>query len=196
MVSSLRTDAIENRALLPKHADNCTEMEILSHDRRDPGRSMTWPRVRKYEPTSNEAAETAGARFVHDPTSLSAETSSSTDPKSSRYATTALLSRYVPEADRDPKSKRARLLYSRLGKSKTILVLQMLVALITCLCNIAFLVWAYNVDKPLNGIGTLYKGECDAVGRLNTGVHVILKVFSSLFLGAGDYCMQVLVAPS
>jgi len=32
--------------------------------------------------------------------------------------------------------------------------------------------------------------------QINTGAHVILNVLSSLFLGAGNYYMQVLVAPS
>jgi hypothetical protein len=190
MPLSLGTDDIENRALLPIRDDNSTELETLSHDRSDPGHYM--PRERAL--SSNEAVETAGARRIHEPTNQSAETSSSTDPESLRYATTALLARYIPEADQD--HKKWQPFYQRMGRSKIMLATQLLLALITCFCNIAFLIWAYGVDKPLNGIGTLYKGECDSIGRLNTGAHVILNVFSSLFLGAGSYCMQVLVAPS
>ena len=31
---------------------------------------------------------------------------------------------------------------------------------------------------------------------INSSVHVALNIISSLFLGAGNYCMQILVAPS
>lgn len=31
---------------------------------------------------------------------------------------------------------------------------------------------------------------------MNIGIHLLLNVLSSLFLGAGNYCMQILVAPT
>lgn len=39
-------------------------------------------------------------------------------------------------------------------------------------------------------------GNCTTISQLNTGFHLLLNVISTLFLGAGNYCMQILVAPS
>lgn len=193
MSSSIEPDEV-HRALLPKVADNSMEMQTLGDDRHDLGRYSTWPRLREPDSPSNEAAEAIDARHPHDPTSEPAKISSPIDSEPLRYATTALLSRYIPDADRH--HKKPKPWYTRLGRSRTMLAMQMLLAVITCSCNIAFLIWAYGVDAPLNGIGTLYEGSCNTAGALNTGAHVVLNVFSSLFLGAGNYCMQVLVAPS
>lgn len=44
------------------------------------------------------------------------------------------------------------------------LATQMLLAVFTCACNIAFLVWAYGVDEPLNGVGTLFEGSYNTAG--------------------------------
>lgn len=76
------------------------------------------------------------------------------------------------------------------------LLLQASVALITCLSNIAFTVWVYREFSPQQGVGKLSYGDYASVAQINTGAHVILNVLSSLFLGAGNYCMQILVAPS
>jgi len=190
----MEPDEVEHRALLPKVADHSLEMQTLGNDHHAYGRHSTWPRLRDSETPSNETAEVIGARLDHDLTSEPANPSSPIDPESLRYATTALLSRYIPDADRD--RKRPQPWYLRMGRSKSMLAMQLLLAVFTCCCNIAFLIWAYGVDAPLNGIGTLFEGSCDTAGALNTGAHVVLNVFSSLFLGAGNYCMQVLVAPS
>ena len=193
MSASKEPDEVEHRALLPKAVDTSIELETYDNPRHDHGRHSTWPRFRGSDSTSNEVPSAVDARFTHDTFSERA-VSSPNDQESLRYATTALLSRYIPDADRD--HKKPQPWYLRMGRSKIMLAMQMMLALITCACNIAFLVWAYGIDEPLGGIGTLFEGSCDKAGALNTGAHVILNVFSSLFLGAGNYCMQVLVAPS
>jgi hypothetical protein len=108
-----------------------------------------------------------------------------------RYAREKLLSRYIPGASSNVKSFRLRL-----SKRASMLRLQLSLALITCVINIALTAWAYSVDVPQNGVGTFYTGDCTWTARLNSGAHVVLNAFSSLFLGAGNYCMQILVAPS
>jgi hypothetical protein len=193
MSSGIEPDEVEHRALLPKVAETSIEMQRLYNDHHEYGRHGTWPRIHESDSPSDPVAEGVDARHTNHLLSKPA-VSSPTDPDSLRYATTALLSRYIPDADRD--QKRPQPWYLRMGRSKSMLVMQMLLALITCACNIAFLIWAYGVDEPLAGIGTLFEGSCDKAGALNTGAHVVLNVFSSLFLGAGNYCMQVLVAPS
>lgn len=108
-----------------------------------------------------------------------------------RYAQEKLLSLYIPGA-----SSKATSFRLRLSKRASMLRLQFSLALFTCILNIAITAWAYSIDVPQNGVGTLYTGDCTWTARLNSGAHVLLNAFSSLFLGAGNYCMQILVAPS
>jgi hypothetical protein len=45
-------------------------------------------------------------------------------------------------------------------------------------------------------VSTFMTGNCLTVSRWNSFWHAVLNLASMLFLGAGNYCMQVLVAPS
>lgn len=108
-----------------------------------------------------------------------------------RYAEKGILARFIPNAGTTDPS--FRMLLSRRA---TMLRIQLSLALITTILNIAFTAWAYTTDVPENGVGTLYSGDCVWTARLNSGAHIFLNVFASLFLGAGNYCMQILVAPS
>lgn len=76
------------------------------------------------------------------------------------------------------------------------LTIQIWLACVTTIANISFTLWAVMTDRPQNGFGTLYEGECGYAARLNTIAHVVLNMLASLFLGSGNYCMQVLVAPT
>lgn len=110
-----------------------------------------------------------------------------------RFASRKNLDPFIPGAD--PENERARTFRVRMSKRSTMLYLQLSLALIVLFANIGFTVWATRVDGPQNGTGTLFHDTCDLVARWNTGAHVILNVVASLFLGAGNYCMQILVAP-
>ena len=45
-------------------------------------------------------------------------------------------------------------------------------------------------------INTLSRGSCSKMSNINTGVHVVINVLSTLLLGASNLCMQLLVAPT
>ena len=65
------------------------------------------------------------------------------------------------------------------------------------LVNIGVTIWlmlSYPADSQ--GVGTLTFGDCSYITNVNTAAHLALNVTSSLFLGAGNYCMQILVSPS
>ena len=69
-------------------------------------------------------------------------------------------------------------------------------AVTVMIVNLTLTIWAFLKHKPVKGVGTLFTGSCTLASRLNIGVHMLLNVVSTLFLGAGNYCMQILVAPS
>jgi hypothetical protein len=75
--------------------------------------------------------------------------------------------------------------------------IQVLPALTILVANITLTVWAITSYPPdYQGVGTLLSGNCSTIKSINGAVHFALNVISSLFLGAGNYCMQTLVAPS
>jgi hypothetical protein len=43
---------------------------------------------------------------------------------------------------------------------------------------------------------TIYEGNCSKVRKMNTGIHLLINVLSTLLLGASNYCMQCASAPT
>lgn len=111
------------------------------------------------------------------------------------YATTAMLRRYIPEAD--PDHPRAKSLLKKLSKRSTMLRIQIGLTAFVAVLNTAIWVWAtVTHDLDRRGVGTLFTGNCRKTTTINSATHLILNGLSSLFLGASNYCMQILVAPT
>lgn len=75
-----------------------------------------------------------------------------------------------------------------------------LVALIgttlVCLFNIVVTIFILSQGNTKSGYGTIYGGDCKKTRDLNVWVHLVVNVLSTLLLGASNYCMQVLSAPT
>jgi hypothetical protein len=111
-----------------------------------------------------------------------------------RYASRELFSRFIPECD--PYDKRARTCRVMMPRRKIMLSVHASFAFLVFLANVAVTVWATK-SHPTSGVmGSLSTGACRKIKHTNIGIHLLLNVFSSVFLGAGNYCMQVLAAPS
>ncbi|KAL4908768.1 hypothetical protein BDW74DRAFT_187317 [Aspergillus multicolor] len=112
-----------------------------------------------------------------------------------RYAKASSLARYVPELD--PDSPRGREVCSTTSKRTAMLAIQIAISSLTVALIIGLMVWAVVTYPPnTRGVGTFSVGNCTTTTRLNSALHVALNILASLFLGAGNYCMQILVAPS
>ncbi|KAH7025135.1 uncharacterized protein B0I36DRAFT_295925 [Microdochium trichocladiopsis] len=77
------------------------------------------------------------------------------------------------------------------------LTIQLSIAGFVLVLNLGLLLWLlkfYPVDA--RGIGTFVFGNCQDLNLLNGAAHAVLNIVSSLFLASGNYCMQILVAPS
>lgn len=107
-----------------------------------------------------------------------------------------LLGRYISEAD--PAHPRAKKRHGKLSKRSNMLRLQIRLASVVIVFNVVTLVWAVTrYDFNNRRIeGTLYTGNCTRIKSLSSVLHILLNIISSLFLGTGSYCMQILVAPS
>ncbi|KAJ5175211.1 uncharacterized protein N7482_001088 [Penicillium canariense] len=140
--------------------------------------------------TDEEAADRDDERPVHND-----QTCKNRDYVCSRYASKKLLGQYIPEIDE--KHVRSKTRKTAASKRSKMLRNQFITTAVICLANIAVLILFWVFFPPdSNGIGTLRMGQCSEITGINSAAHVILNVLSSLYLGAGSYCMQILVAPS
>jgi hypothetical protein len=97
----------------------------------------------------------------------------------------------------DPGNPRADTLRVKIAKRRTMLSIHALLALTVLVINVALTVWAIRSYPPdYRGVGTITFGNCSTINTINSAVHLALNIVSSLFLGAGNYCMQTLVSPS
>lgn len=47
-----------------------------------------------------------------------------------------------------------------------------------------------------DGKRVLYDGQCDTTKKINVGVHLLINILSTILLGASNYCMQCMSAPT
>jgi hypothetical protein len=59
------------------------------------------------------------------------------------------------------------------------------------LVNLSLAIWATTKEKNI-----FFEGNCDTVKRLNTGLHLLINVFSTVLLAGSNYCMQCMSAPT
>ena len=64
------------------------------------------------------------------------------------------------------------------------------------ICNIALAGWSSGKPKSNTNNLLLYTGDCAEMKRIDTLSHLAINVLSTILLGASNYSMQVLVAPT
>ena len=64
------------------------------------------------------------------------------------------------------------------------------------ICNIALLGWSFRHEWSSTGNRLLFDGDCDEMKKIDTWSHLAINLLSTLLLGASNYAMQVLVAPT
>ena len=64
-------------------------------------------------------------------------------------------------------------------------------ALVTFLINLSFTIWA---SVSTNSV--LADSDCKSIKILNTGLHVLVNILSTILLAGSNYCMQCLSAPT
>ena len=99
-----------------------------------------------------------------------------------------------PQEPSEKPAKRSLFRYSGWRKGVAVgIALSTLVLVI----NVSLAIAAGKGARSLNGqIATMYEGNCGEVRKLSLWLHLLINVLSSLLLGASNYCMQVLCAPT
>ena len=69
-------------------------------------------------------------------------------------------------------------------------------ATVVLLINIIWTVGAVAIYGVKNGTGTVHNGSCDKARKLSLWLHLLINILSTLLLGASNYCMQCLAAPT
>ena len=111
-----------------------------------------------------------------------------------RFATRKILSPYSPEAD--PENERAQSFRVWKSKLSTMLAYQQIMAYTIAATSLGVLVWLTKQFPPAGGKGTVFTGNCSTVDAANTALHLGLNILSTLFLGAANFCLRLLMAPS
>ncbi|KAK6811974.1 hypothetical protein RU639_012298 [Aspergillus parasiticus] len=62
--------------------------------------------------------------------------------------------------------------------------------------NLGFVIWAAVHHTVERSRGTLHEGNCEKVQHMGTGLHFAINILSTSLLGASNYCMQCLSAPT
>jgi hypothetical protein len=60
--------------------------------------------------------------------------------------------------------------------------------------NLIITIWS-SVTHGKNE-GLLKEGDCTHIKRLNSGLHILINIFSTVLLSGSNYCMQCLSAPT
>lgn len=67
-------------------------------------------------------------------------------------------------------------------------------ALIVFIVNLVVTIWGTVSLKKSQGV--LSTGECGRMKTLNSGLHVLINILSTILLSGSNYCMQCLSAPT
>ncbi|KAF1848866.1 uncharacterized protein K460DRAFT_364812 [Cucurbitaria berberidis CBS 394.84] len=67
-------------------------------------------------------------------------------------------------------------------------------ASIVFLINLIVTIWGSSATTK--GKGVFFEGDCERVKRLNSALHVLINVLSTILLSGSNYCMQCLSAPT
>ncbi|KAK2624589.1 hypothetical protein QTJ16_005782 [Diplocarpon rosae] len=62
--------------------------------------------------------------------------------------------------------------------------------------NLLFAIWAGATSRSGMHVGTIYEGDCGVVHRTDSWIHIAINVMGTLLLGASNYTMQCLSAPT
>ena|ERR1700760_2754535 len=71
------------------------------------------------------------------------------------------------------------------------------IAVVVLMVNLILAIYSsqHSIRLP-DGRRILYEGDCEVVKDLDTGLHLVINVLSTLLLGACNYAMQILSAPT
>lgn len=83
-----------------------------------------------------------------------------------------------------------------LNSWRAAIVLQIILAVAIFGLNLGLVIWIQSGFEAVKGVATVYEGSCPQIKATITGLHLAICVLGTLLLGASNYCMQILSAPT
>jgi len=74
--------------------------------------------------------------------------------------------------------------------------LSLTLASVVLVVNVALFTWAMTKTKNLDGLVTVFTGDCNNSKRLSIGITIIINILSTLLLGASNNAAQYITAPT
>jgi hypothetical protein len=93
-----------------------------------------------------------------------------------------------PQAHRflTPKTRRIAVLYACFAT-----------AFLVFITNLTLTLWAWiSIGIEGDGVSTLFQGDCTMAKNLDTSLHVLINILSTLLLGASNMGLQLVAAPT
>lgn len=113
-----------------------------------------------------------------------------TEPQHATYATRAFLCPWFPEAD--PENERAQTFRTWRTRRKTLLLSAAIIAWAVFITNLTgSILLQFRSDN-----NRVFTGACSTASKLDSGLHLLINVLSTLLLGACNLTMQLLCAPT
>ena len=134
------------------------------------------------EITVSESAEHSVASVSQENLTISLESTPLLEPE---FALRSFLSPFIPDADLEQARKWT-------DRRKSFLLAMCITATLVLLANIAATVFCVvYYDTPI-----IYRGNCGVAHSIDTGLHGVINVLSTLLLSASNLSMQLLAAPT
>lgn len=67
-------------------------------------------------------------------------------------------------------------------------------ACLVFLINLIVTIWGSAAQRANRGV--LSEGDCERIKTLNSGIHILINILSTILLSGSNYCMQCLSAPT
>lgn len=138
---------------------------------------------RIYEQQRNDADETEMRNFVHSSTDFTKEISY--DPHARHVEEAEDVDMNKKAGNRSPKTVRYTSGW-RFGA-------------INCAISASFVFlvnFVVTIIFATGEDGVLFDGDCERARQLNTGIHLLINLLSTVLLSSSNYCMQCLSAPT
>ncbi|KAK2597351.1 hypothetical protein QQS21_006048 [Conoideocrella luteorostrata] len=119
-------------------------------------------------------------------------TSRNGDFRAAVFAERSFLSWWFPQIDHD-ETNSFRIWRSRRSRALMAQILAIGLVLVTNVTTSIFAIVKYGSQ---DGVGLVYKGDCDTVKRLSLWTHLVINLLGTAMLSASNYCMQLQASPT
>ena len=111
-----------------------------------------------------------------------------------RYREEALLLTDFSTSVKDPSVPNKSTKYTNGWRFTVVTSIILSVAIL--ILNLALTIWSYADHSVDTGVATIYRGQCNKTKNVVTVLHLAICILSTLLLGASNYCIQILTAPT